>query len=349
MARPYRQRIALRWCWLVLVVILVGGCATGQFGRLDDLTAVDAKPLPVRVELTEVAFFPQRRYQCGPAALATVLLPFDPEVTADALVDEVYLPARQGSLQIELLAATRARGLIPVELDGALHAAFAELAGGRPVLVFQNLGFAWRPYWHFAVLIGYDLERSTAILRSGAHKRREIPLRVFDRTWARTGRWAFVVAPPDAPPVSADPLSWTRAAVALNAAGHDAAALTAHKAATRRWDDSALAWIALGNARHAGGDTDGALAATLRSIAVEPEAHAGWNNAAFLLGERQCRREAQRAINCAINLAPTHATYRSTYATVFGETTADGIACPPLPVCPIAGPGWPQAAPRDKR
>jgi hypothetical protein len=81
---------------------VLGGCASGG----PQLEAIDTLGYPERVELTDTPFFPQREYQCGPAALATVLAASEVSVTADALVPEVFLPGRQGSLQSELLAAT---------------------------------------------------------------------------------------------------------------------------------------------------------------------------------------------------------------------------------------------------
>ena len=45
-------------------------------------------------ELTEVPFFPQEDYQCGPAALATSMANFNVNVTPEQLINQVYLPAR---------------------------------------------------------------------------------------------------------------------------------------------------------------------------------------------------------------------------------------------------------------
>jgi tetratricopeptide (TPR) repeat protein len=56
----------------VFFVLLAAGCASlaPQTAKLHDTLA---PALHERVELTEVPFFPQSEYQCGPAALATVL------------------------------------------------------------------------------------------------------------------------------------------------------------------------------------------------------------------------------------------------------------------------------------
>ena len=82
------------------MALLLGGCAA----PLQSTQLLSAPPaaLAQAVELNQVPFFPQQRYQCGPAALATVLSWSGAAVSPDALVPEIYLPARRGSLQIEL-------------------------------------------------------------------------------------------------------------------------------------------------------------------------------------------------------------------------------------------------------
>ena len=121
---------------------------------------------PVAGELTRVPFFPQERYQCGPAALATVLAAADVPVTAEELVPRVYLPVRRGSLQTEMIAATRQYDRVPYVLDPTLDAIAGEIQAGRPVLVLQNLGLRSLPRWHYSVVVGVDARRRELILRS---------------------------------------------------------------------------------------------------------------------------------------------------------------------------------------
>ena len=97
---------------LCAVLLWLTGCATPQVAAL---LARPPATLPARVELTGVPFHPQEEYQCGPAALATVLVHAGVATTPDALVPEVYLPARGGSLQAEMLAAARRHGRWPTD------------------------------------------------------------------------------------------------------------------------------------------------------------------------------------------------------------------------------------------
>ena len=154
--------------------------------------------LPPVVELVDVPFFAQDDYQCGPAALATVLQASGVSVTPEALVDQVYLPARQGSLQVEMLAATRRHGRIAYELAASLPDVLREVAAGNPVIVLQNTSIRPMPLWHYAVVVGYDLEKKEILLRSGTRARKHMPFTAFDFFWRDGKYWAMVAMPPDA-------------------------------------------------------------------------------------------------------------------------------------------------------
>ena len=108
---------------LLVTAVSLSGCAS-----LPDPGYESALPaaLPQRVELVAVPFHPQQDYQCGPAALATVLGHAGVARTPEQLVAEVYLPQRQGSLQLEMLGATRRAGLLPYRLEGTPQALLAE-------------------------------------------------------------------------------------------------------------------------------------------------------------------------------------------------------------------------------
>ena len=90
------------------------------------------------IELDDTPFYPQERFQCGPAALTTVLIASGVETTLDDVSGQVYLPQRQGSLQSELLAASRAAERLPYVLPPGLSSIGDELAAGRPVCIFPE-------------------------------------------------------------------------------------------------------------------------------------------------------------------------------------------------------------------
>jgi PBP1b-binding outer membrane lipoprotein LpoB len=55
-----------RFMSIAALVLLLAGCASTP--QTHSLTANRPGDLPERVELTQVPFFPQDAYQCGPAA-----------------------------------------------------------------------------------------------------------------------------------------------------------------------------------------------------------------------------------------------------------------------------------------
>jgi tetratricopeptide (TPR) repeat protein len=285
--------------------------------------------LAPRVELVDTPFFPQDRYQCGPAALATVLGAQGLAVTPDSLVDSLYIPALQGSLPEELSATARRHGRLSYPLQPSLPDLLAEIAAGHPVLVFQNLGLRWLPKWHFAVVIGYDLESGELLLRSGTTPRWRSPLATFEKTWARAGFWALVILPPGEMPASAQLTRYLQAAHELESGTSEITAQAAWLAAVQHWPDKPLAWLSYGNNRYQAGDYTTAVAAFSRATDIAPDQARGWNNLAYALLQTACPQQALRAARCAQSLLPEDPAYRDTLLEIRQLAQGDDEAhCP---------------------
>lgn len=287
---------------VVLLVALLSGCAHAPQTR--KLERSPPTGLPAQVELTETPFFPQRIHQCGPAALATVLNANHVRISPQQLVDEVYVPGMKGSLLEELVASARHHGQLAYPLAPVLTDLLAEIAAGHPVLVYQNLGFRWLPSWHFAVLIGYQLDREELILRSGTTQRWRTSFSTFERTWRRGGYQALAIVPAGTIPASAQPLRYLQATQDLDESGNLVAAGAAWLAASRRWPRQPLVWMGLGNHAFAEQAYDQATGAFLQAVQHAPEDPDGWNNLAYALQYRGCPTQARKAIRCALQLAP---------------------------------------------
>jgi len=257
---------------------------------------------PRRALIANVPFFPQEDFFCGPATLATAFNFYDIEVTQDTVSKAVYTPGLKGSLQVEMLAATRNRGLLAYELSPSLESLLAEVAAGHPVIVLQNLGLNWLPSWHYAVVIGYDLNENEIVLHSGTRRSYSMPLNTFEFTWARSDRWALVPLPPQALPEDNNPRRALKAANDLEKSGQFAAARLAYQAAVRRWPHNLVAHMGLGNTNFALGDPGAAFAAYRTAIQIDPGAAAAYNNLAVSLLELNCLAAARDAIDCAVHL-----------------------------------------------
>ena len=317
----------VRRAWPGLVALALAGCATRE-ALLTELPAAQAAPT---VELERTPFFPQSKYQCGPAALATVLAAAGAEVTAEELVAEVYLPGRRGSLQPELVAAVRQRGLVPYELPQSADALLATVAGGRPVLVLQKLGAGPWPGWHYAVVIGYDNRRDRVLLRSGTERRLEVRARHFLATWDRAERWAMAVLSPGELPPQPDFARYMTAAAGLEAVGQAAAARLAYEAAARRWPDESLPRLALANLAYARGDLATAERGYREAAERDPGDAAARNNRAEVLRQLDCVAAAAREIAVARSLAaggPLAASVEETAAKIAARPAVDAAGCP---------------------
>lgn len=255
-----------------------------------------AAHLPRQVHLSRTPFFAQTELQCGPAVLATLLQAANRPVQAEALVPQLFVPERRGSLQVEMLAAARAHDAIATRLPPQLVAVLGELVAGHPVGVMQNLGLAIAPLWHFAVLIGYDLDRREAILRSGTTRELRMDLLTFERTWARADRWAFVVLPPDRLPVTAEAPAVREGRLGFERVAPPERAAAAWQAAAERWPADLVMGMGLGNALVRAGRAAEAATAFERT-AHTTDGAAAWNNLASVrlqLGQLPAARDAAR-------------------------------------------------------
>ncbi|MDQ7010865.1 MAG: PA2778 family cysteine peptidase [Mariprofundaceae bacterium] len=268
--------------------------------------------LPSTAEIPGVPFFPQSRYQCGPATLAMSLNWAGVTVTPDQLVPEVYIPEKKGALQVEMLAAARRHGTLAYQLAPELSHILTEISAGHPVIVFQNLGLGWYPVWHYAVVVGYDLNERYILLHTGTDRQRRVSLMQFERTWARGGYWAMLTMPPDQLPQTATEMRFLQAAVALEKSGRFQQAVRAYEAALLRWPGSLPAQIGRGNAYYALGDIRKAEQAFYQATLDHPGSAAAFNNLAQTYADQRRYREALAAAKSAVRLDAASAVYQQT-------------------------------------
>jgi len=258
--------------------------------------------LPSHVELEQVPFVKQEDNFCGPSALAMVLNAEGTNVSLDTLIQEVYLPGREGSLQVEMLAAVRRHGLVAYPLAPKFSDVLREIAAGTPVITLENYGFKWYPKWHYSVMIGYDLDEFEVIRRSGEKPRRVEPMGIFEKTWEPGGYWAMVAMPPDHVPVTATETDYATAVVALEKAGQIKNASIAYNAMLGRWPNSLTAQMGRGNTAYALHDLVTAETAFRRATVDHPDSAAAFNNLAQVLSDQDRLDDALHAAEQAVSL-----------------------------------------------
>ena len=319
---------------------MLSGCA--QFGAAlvpQTMTLRTDWPegVPRQTEIASVPFFPQTENQCGPAAMATVLAHSGVAVTPEPLERQIYLPARHGSLQVEMLAAPRRWGRVGYLLAPRYADVLREVAAGNPVILLQDVG-EFFTQWHYAVLTGFDYERGDLYLRSGTDARLVMPFTAFERSWLKGGYWAMVVTAPDRIPATATEPGWITAMVALERAGNRDASIAGYEAALKRWPDNLPAAIGLANQHHQRGALLEAALVLRQALQRHPQSTVAMNNLAQTLSDQGRNAEALLQIDEALKLrGPFESEVLATRQLILermGRQTSGGSASPP----PAAGP-----------
>jgi predicted double-glycine peptidase len=296
---------ALRWLGVATVALWLAGCATPTL-QLAALQAQWPIDLPLQAQISKVPFIAQEDYQCGPAALAMVAQHAGVQRDMATWVEQVYVPARQGALQTEMLAASRRNGLPAYTLAPRVDALLREVAAGNPVLVLQNLAFGWSPVWHYAVVIGFDQAQGTVTLHSGRMAHMPMSLTTFERTWARADRWAIVALAPQQLPATAQADAYVASVVALERV-QPAAAQTAYATALQTWPTHRIALLGAGNSAYTLGQLGAAQQAYRAATQAYPQDGDAWNNLAQVLLDGGQHRAALEAVQRAVAVGGSRA------------------------------------------
>ena len=277
--------------WLVIVIALatLGGCSAfikPSFNREVEKAVV----------LEDTPFYPQKEYQCGPAALAMVLGASGVEAHPDDLTPYTYIPEKKGSLQLELLAACRVHNRISYVIDPNFSALSSELKSGRPVLVLQNLGLNHLPLYQYAVVIGM-LPPNKIVLHSGEMRRLIIDIERFLTTWERAGAWGMIALKPGEIPTAPDRIRYLKAVNAFESVGNIQQAERSYRAARATWPLDKTSMLALGNNYLSQEKYKDAEIVFKELLSINPDNIAASNNLAEALFRQGCYSEALTIID----------------------------------------------------
>jgi Tetratricopeptide repeat/Peptidase_C39 like family len=293
---------ALRTAAALALAAALGGCAlpisSGPPQVRDGRLLQRPAGLPDQARVSGVPFYPDDTNACGPASLAEVLRFAGVDTDAERLKPQLITPALDGTLQYDMLGATRRAGRVAYVIRPSLGELFENVAQGRPVVVLQRLGIPGN-IWHFAVVVGYDLGHDSVTLRSSTARALVLSVGQFDATWAGGGRWAFVALRPGEFPAQVQPLRYLQAVAPMEGVAPEAAR-RAYRDALARWPDSWVAMMGLGNLAYARKDYAQAAARFAQAASAHPDDGDPLNNLAQALlaaGDLQGARSAvERAV-----------------------------------------------------
>ena len=273
--------------------LLISGCA-------QKLPTLNISP-GEEVLLSKTPFYPQEEYQCGPASLAMLLGASGIEVHPDELKPLTYLPERQGSLQVELIGASRRYHRIAYEIDPEISAILAELKNGRPVLVLQNYGLESLPAYHYAVVIG--VTQNTLILRSGTTETLHMDAARFMMSWVRANGWGIILLKPGELPANLDVHRYIKAVNGYARTGNKKLAETAYIAGLSQHPDAQSLLFALGNNYLAQSKLIEAETQFRKILKADPHHVAAANNLSETLMRRGCPVQSFALINLTLEYA----------------------------------------------
>ncbi len=330
---------------LLALCLLLAGCQTTPQTRqlLDKPPAVPRQHL-----IAGVPFYPQQEFYCGPTTLAEVAAFYGHRQDPVAIAPQTFIPDLQGTLQIEMAAATRQLGLLAYTQRGSMSQLLSLVASDMPVIVLQNNSISWWPQWHYAVVIGYDLDSAELILHTGVTPNYRLDFATFERTWQRGQYWLLLILPPDKTSAQLDPFLYTKAAQDLlstqqhSAAGGirvgASAGVNALQNATRQWPDYWLPYFLLGN-HHSDSQPAKAMHWFAAGLNAGRQQIAYLNNYALLLSAQGCQVQATRLLDAALRLAPDNANLLDSQKQIQQQSATTKTIIPIQPLfCPTIPP-----------
>jgi ABC-type bacteriocin/lantibiotic exporter with double-glycine peptidase domain len=170
------------------MLLLLNACGTTQrFSSEEHLTVL------------QVPFFPQETFQCGPAALATVINYWYEKTGAEKILRpetiaaDIYSSSARGVLGIDLELYARKQGFRTRQLAGTVDQLKVSLDEGTPPIVLVDYGFSSYQRNHFMVVKGYS-DRAI-LVNSGREESKLTAIEDLLKVWKKAGYWMLIVKP----------------------------------------------------------------------------------------------------------------------------------------------------------
>jgi ABC-type bacteriocin/lantibiotic exporter with double-glycine peptidase domain len=170
--------------WIALIMSLLACTASAGFRPSRSLHLIE-----------DVPFYPQEKFQCGPASLAGVLNYRGIPVSPGDIAGEIYSPSARGTLTLDLAFYAEGKGVRARQYHGSIEDLKKHIDSGNPLIVMVDYGFLVYQINHFMVVVGYD--DTHIVVNSGRERYKLLSLKGFLKTWAKTNFWTLELDSPD--------------------------------------------------------------------------------------------------------------------------------------------------------
>lgn len=258
------------------------GCASQFMDRkIAQKTAEAMGGVEPQVVVVATPFIEQRAHHCGPATLTMALQKWDSEVSLKQVTGMTFTPGAKGSFKPDMLSAARRLGYAPYQVS-SFQQMLDSLKAGHPVVVFQDLGFAFVHVWHYAVLVGYDAKTDSLIVHSGPNAYERMRRSQFVMSWQRGGEWSYIFLRPTDIPGPADFNETLANADIFSKIGRPVEAIAVYRAIRNRWPERFEADAGLAFEYAQLGALQPAIQASQSAIQKNPEHSGLYFNLAYL-------------------------------------------------------------------
>ena len=175
--------------------IFLAGCATSYTYRVNPPSALETHESFYLENVPPVA---QNAYQCGPAALESVIRYWGGSADEDSIGKTLYKSRTRGVFNFSL-----AQYMKTIGFWSEIHQERGEadlkkwLRKGVPPIVMLDSGTLWVRTYHFVVLKGFDDGLRIFYANTGVLETQAIDYGEFERRWKKADTWSLIVSPPE--------------------------------------------------------------------------------------------------------------------------------------------------------
>ncbi len=173
----------------------LSGCATSFTYRANPPSSIKTHE---SVYLENVPPVAQKAYQCGPAALESVIRYWGGSADADSIGNALYKSKTHGVFNFSLAPYMKTLGFwseIHEEPDQENLKQW--LRKGIPPIVMLDSGTLWARTYHFVVLKGFDDSSGIFYANTGVLETQAIGYGEFDRRWKKADTWSLIISTPE--------------------------------------------------------------------------------------------------------------------------------------------------------